>query len=123
MAASVTERLLDASDASALAAAAAARSADPAWVPADAQGLDVDARIAGLAVTVALRRHARGVDPGDSGGVRRAGKDLRAVGLVVGSGGVLRHASAERRTTMLAPVTTDLAGGWKVPEHPVRRGG
>ena len=70
-------------------------------------------------MTVALRRHARGVDPGDSGGVRRPGKDLRAVGLVVGSGGVLRHASAERRTAMLAPVTTDLAGGWKVPERPV----
>jgi uncharacterized protein (TIGR01319 family) len=119
VAAGVAERLLDASDVAAVGAAAAARVADPAWVPADAQGLDDDARIAALAVTVALRRHARGVDPGDSGGVRRAGKDLRAVGLVVGSGGVLRHASAERRTAMLAPVTTDLGGGWKVPEHPV----
>ena len=46
VAAAVTERLLDASDVPALGAAAAARSAEPAWVPPDAQGLDVDARIA-----------------------------------------------------------------------------
>ena len=118
VAASVTERLVDASDVPSLGAAAAARAADPAWVPADASGLDEDARLACLAVTVALRRHARGVDPGDAGGVRRPSKDLRAVGLVVGSGGVLRHASAKRRTAMLQPVTNDLAGGWRVPENP-----
>jgi len=118
VAASVAERLVDASDVPSLGAVAAGRAADPSWVPTDAPGLDDDARLASLAVTVALRRHARGVDPGDSGGVRRPGKDLRGVGLVVGSGGVLRHASATRRTAILQPVTTDLAGGWKVPESP-----
>jgi hypothetical protein len=53
---------------------------------------------------VALRRHARG------------GKDLREVALVVGSGGVLRHATPDRAAAALAPATTDLGGGWAVPE-------
>ena len=57
-------------------------------------------------MTVALRRHARG-----------SGKDLRQVGLVVGSGGVLRHATAGRAAAMLEPATGDLAGGWAVPER------
>jgi uncharacterized protein (TIGR01319 family) len=111
--AAVAERLIATSEQ--LVTAAALRAAAPAWVPTDEAALDDDALLGRLALTVALRRHARGVE---SGGVRRPAKDLRPVRLVVGSGGVLRHASAERRTAILAPATTDLAGGWKVPEHP-----
>jgi hypothetical protein len=39
------------------------------------------------------------------------------VRLVVGSGGVLRHAGAHRRDMILAPLTSDLAGGWRVPDR------
>jgi uncharacterized protein (TIGR01319 family) len=95
-----------------LAEAADARAADPSWVAHDSAGLDDDATLARLAVTVALRRHARGAEG-------RPAKDLRPVRLVVGSGGVLRHASAERRTRILQPAIDDLAGGWKLPEHAV----
>jgi uncharacterized protein (TIGR01319 family) len=51
---------------------------------------EADPQLAALAVAVALRRHARG-EPLMPGGPRRGGRDLRAVRLVVGSGGVLRH--------------------------------
>jgi uncharacterized protein (TIGR01319 family) len=104
--AAIAERLVDGVVADRLRAAAAVRVADPAYLPADEQGRDDDAELARLAVTVALRRHARG-----------GGKDLRQVGLVVGSGGVLRHATEQRAAAVLGPATGDLAGGWAVPEH------
>jgi uncharacterized protein (TIGR01319 family) len=56
-------------------------SEDPARVPDTPSARDLDARLAGWAAREALRRHARGVT------------DLRTVGLVVGSGGALRHAA------------------------------
>jgi uncharacterized protein (TIGR01319 family) len=104
--AAVSERLLDAGDAQVLRAEAVRRVADPAYLPVEEAGRDVDARLGELAVTVALRRHARA-----------AGKDLREVTLVVGSGGVLRHATEPRSSRVLAPATSDRAGGWRLPEH------
>jgi uncharacterized protein (TIGR01319 family) len=104
--AAVAERLIGAADADRLRAAAAVRVADPAYLPEDDRGRDDDAELARIAVTVALRRHARG-----------SSKDLRHVGLVVGSGGVLRHATAGRAAAALAPATADLGGGWTVPER------
>jgi uncharacterized protein (TIGR01319 family) len=93
-------------------AVAAAHAADPGR-PAD-PGTDLP--LAALAATVAVRRHARGEPVGD--GVRRGGRDLRDVSLVIGSGGVLRHAPAADARTVLAAVTGDLAGGWSVPRAP-----
>jgi uncharacterized protein (TIGR01319 family) len=99
------ERLLAAGEEAPLRAAAQMRAADPAYL-ADSDGeRALDARIAELAVTVALRRHGRG------------GKDLREVSLVVGSGGVLRHAADVTRRRILRPAVRDFAGGWPVPEH------
>ena len=103
--AAVAERLLALGEESLLRTSARVRAGDPAYLPPDDAARDDDARLAELAVTVALRRHGRG------------GKDLREVALVVGSGGVLRHASPGRLTRVLAPATGDLAGGWPVPEH------
>jgi uncharacterized protein (TIGR01319 family) len=103
--AAVAERLVDPAEEPRLRAAAKERVADPAYLPDDDAGRDDDARLAQLAVTVALRRHARG------------GKDLREVALVVGSGGVLRHATPARAQRILGPATSDLGGGWPVPEH------
>lgn len=99
------ERLLAAGEEVALRPAAEIRVADPSYLPSSDDERAVDARLAELAATVALRRHGRG------------GKDLRDVRLVVGSGGVLRHGSARLRAQVLEPATTDLGGGWPVPEH------
>jgi uncharacterized protein (TIGR01319 family) len=112
--AAVAEHLVGAADAAVLATAAAARAADPDLLALDSAGRAVDARLAELALTVALRRHAR---PQESGEVRRPGKDLRMVRLVVGSGGVLRYAEPDVLRQILAPARTDHAGGWKVPER------
>ncbi|SCG35143.1 glutamate mutase L [Micromonospora coxensis] len=108
--AAAEERLLAAGEQDVLAAQAAVRAADPGFLPGDDAGRAVDARIAALAATVALRRHARGAATGE-----RAGRDLRDVRLVVGSGGVLRHAPSADAAGVLAAVLADHAGGWPVP--------
>jgi uncharacterized protein (TIGR01319 family) len=104
VAAAVAERLVDEAEASLLRRAADRRAHDPSYLPDDDAEREVDARLAELAVTVALRRHGRG------------GKNLREVRLVVGSGGALRHADAGTRARILGPATSDLGGGWPVPE-------
>jgi uncharacterized protein (TIGR01319 family) len=114
VAAAAAERLVDPDEAHSLATAAELRAADPSWLPADAAGKAMDARLAELAVTVALRRHAR---PQESGEVRTRGKDLRQVRLVLGSGGVLRHGGPEVARAVLRPASADRAGGWRVPER------
>ena len=78
---------------------------------------ETDERIAGLAVAVALRRHARG-EALEPGGPRRGGRDLRAVELVVGSGGVLRHRTHEQANDILNSGLNDHAGGWPLPRSP-----
>ena len=103
--AAVTERLLAVDEERSLRTSAERRARDTAFLPADERDSATDARLAELAVTVALRRHGRG------------GKDLREVALVVGSGGVLRHGSPDLRAQVLRPATHDLSGGWPVPEH------
>ncbi|WP_422756400.1 glutamate mutase L [Micromonospora sp. WMMD708] len=108
--AAVEERLLDAVEQETLGVAAAARAADPGFLPVDGRDRAVEGRIAGLAATVALRRHARGAATGE-----RAGRDLRDVRLLVGSGGVLRHADAGAAVGVLTRVLTDHAGGWPLP--------
>ncbi|MEV1290533.1 glutamate mutase L [Micromonospora sp. NPDC049679] len=108
--AAAAERLLAAGEETPLMAAAAARAADPGFVPADEAQRALDRRIGGLAATVALRRHAR-AEPGGSGG----GRDLRDVRLVIGSGGVLRHAPAVEALAVLGAALSDHAGGWPLP--------
>ncbi len=112
--AAVAERLIDEAEVESLRRAAEQRAANPGLLATDDVGRGIDARLAELALTVALRRHAR---PSDSGPVRFAGKDLRRVRLVVGSGGVLRHAEPALLARILAPARGDHAGGWKVPDH------
>jgi uncharacterized protein (TIGR01319 family) len=68
-------------------------------------------RLAHLAVLTALRRHGRPSRPG------APPRPLREVGLVVGSGGVLRHATQPQRAGVLNSVLTDHPGGWTVPEE------
>ncbi|MEU2614020.1 glutamate mutase L [Micromonospora sp. NPDC007271] len=108
--AAVEERLITAGEAEELTAAAAVRAGDPGFLPAGDADRVADRRIAALAATVAVRRHARGAATGE-----RAGRDLRDVKLVVGSGGVLRHAAAAEAVGVLAAVLGDHAGGWPLP--------
>jgi uncharacterized protein (TIGR01319 family) len=97
-------------DASGLATYAAEVAAGPDLVPAPGSAQDrLDLRLAALAVTVALRRHGRPAGPGADP------RPLRDVGLVVGSGGVLRHHGTPDRLAVLAAATTDHGGGWRVP--------
>jgi uncharacterized protein (TIGR01319 family) len=112
VAAARAERLLADGEEARLTTAAERRVADVGWVPRDPADQEDDARLAELAVTVALRRHARPPSPTSSG------RDLRRVTAVVGSGGALRHAGGDVRARVLAPATHDHAGGWRVPESP-----
>ena len=100
-------RLLDPVAAAQLAGAADRRVADPGLVATDDAERHADARIAALAAMLALRRHSR------------AGRDLREVRLLIGSGGVLRHAGPEQAEAILAAPLTDHAGGWALPHRPV----
>ncbi|MEV5691195.1 glutamate mutase L [Micromonospora globbae] len=108
--AAAEERLLAPGEQEDLARAAAVRAADPGFLPAGEAERAVDRRIAQLAATVAVRRHARGGATGE-----RGGRDLRDVRLLVGSGGVLRHAPAGHAAQVLAAVLADHAGGWALP--------
>ena len=58
------------------------------------------------------------VDP-DGRVVERTGKDLREVALLVGSGGVLRHAAPERVDRLRAGLTGIAPEGFQQPEHPM----
>ena len=77
--------------------------------------------IPSAAAIVALRRHAgrsRVVLGPDGRVVERSGKDLREVTLLVGSGGVLRHAGPGTASRILGGLTGVSPEGWQLPEHP-----
>ena len=86
---------------------AAARAAEPAYLPHDDADRAVDLRLAELAAMVAVRRHGRG-------------RDLSRVRLMVGSGGALRHQSPEA-TAMLKRILDDHAGSWALPRAAIVR--
>ncbi len=115
VAAALSERLLEATPgatagpAEALAAAAAVRRADVGFLPTTAAEVADELELARLAAVVAARRHAR---PGAEGS-----RDLTHVGLLIGSGGVLRHAEPAAARGVLDCVLTDYAGGWRLPER------
>lgn len=68
-----------------------------------------EAGLARVAALVAARRHGRPRGAGDRP------RPLADVGLVLGSGGVLRHGPMELSEGVLCAVTSDHAGGWTVP--------
>lgn len=108
--AAVAERLLG-EEAAGLARYAAAMAADPAALPRDDAEREADTALARLAATVALRRHGRPASPSASP------RPLRDVGLLVGSGGVLRHGAGPVREAVLRPQLADHGGGWAVPDR------
>ena len=66
--------------------------------------------LATTAAVVAVRRHGRPAHPAEKP------RPLAEVSLVVGSGGVLRHAPDGLGRRVLDRVTRDHGGGWRVPE-------
>lgn len=102
--------------------AATRRAEQPSYLPLGDDDRDDDEAIAQLAVGLALRRHAgrsRVVVGPEGRVVERTGTDLREVGLVVASGGVLRHGRPGVATRVLdGSVGADLGGGWQLPEAP-----
>jgi uncharacterized protein (TIGR01319 family) len=123
VAAAQAERLLAPGERDGLAAAARRRAREPEFVPASAPERAVDRRLAELAAVVAVRRHARGEAVAARGGAGYAlrpatpGRDLREVRLLVGSGGVLRHAPAGGGAAVLGAVLADESGGWALPRR------
>jgi uncharacterized protein (TIGR01319 family) len=105
-----------------LEAAVERRVNDPAFVAATAEDLAIDELLARTAITVALRRHAgraQVVTTPAGRVVERTGKDLRALALLVGSGGLLRHGGRDLAERVLAGALVDqTGGGWLVPENP-----
>ena len=105
-----------------LQSAAELRAAEPGLVPRNATEQLEDRQIASAAVALAVRRHAgrqRVVFGPDGRLVERSGKDLRNVDLLVGSGGVFRHASPGEAAEVLSAATGDsVQGGWLLPRHP-----
>ena len=88
---------------------AAAVAREPGHLPVGATEQAFDCALARAAAVVAVRRHARPAAPGASP------RPLSDVRLLVGSGGVLRHASERDRAQVLGAVVADHAGGWRVP--------
>jgi uncharacterized protein (TIGR01319 family) len=78
----------------------------------------VDLALARLAAVLAVRRHALGDPVAGPGSPRRGGRDLREAVLVVGSGGVLRHAPSADAEAVLRAIVTDGPGGWPLPRAP-----
>ncbi|MBO0846989.1 MAG: glutamate mutase L [Nocardioides sp.] len=101
--------------------AAQRRRDDVGFVPDDDTERDLDEELAREAVGLALRRHAgrsKVVVSPEGRVVERSGKDLREVGLVVGSGGVLRHGRPGVADRIFAGSVGEVDGGWQLPRHP-----
>jgi len=97
------------------------RAAEPSFLPETDVEREEDEQIAAAAATLALRRHvgrSRVVVGPEGRVVERTGKDLREVDLLVGSGGVLRHATPAGVRRMLTDLTGVSPAGWQQPEHP-----
>jgi uncharacterized protein (TIGR01319 family) len=97
------------------------RAADPAYLPDAEEASAGDEALATAAAVLAMRRHvgrSRVVLSPEGRVIERTGKDLRAVELLVGSGGVLRAADPARAERILAAATGHDPDGWQLPEDP-----
>jgi uncharacterized protein (TIGR01319 family) len=85
-------------------------SADTGHLAGTERQWAAEEELAATAAVVAVRRHGRPPHPSERP------RPLADVALVVGSGGVLRHAPGGLGDRVLERVTADHGGGWRVPE-------
>lgn len=88
---------------------AARVAADPTLLAVSSADWASEQALAAAAATIAMRRHGRPGHPSEQP------RPLADVQLVLGSGGVLRHSPDAVAAGVLAAVTSDHAGGWRVP--------
>ena len=96
------------------------RTDEVGFIPQSAQEWAEETEIARAAVTLAVRRHAgrsRVVLSPEGRVIERTGKDLREVDLLIGTGGVFRHARGDG-VQILEAATGETTGGWQQPENP-----
>jgi uncharacterized protein (TIGR01319 family) len=96
------------------------RRDDVGFVPEDDAERDLDEELAREAAGLALRRHAgrsKVVVSPEGRVIERTGKDLREVGLLVGSGGVLRHGRPGVAERVFSGSVGEVEGGWQLPQH------
>ena len=96
---------------SALPRYAARLTTAPDHLPTTTEEQQLDLELARLAATIAVRRHGRPAAPGEQP------RPLTDVGLVLGSGGALRHNDTDEVATLLHAVADDTGGGWRTPRH------
>jgi uncharacterized protein (TIGR01319 family) len=104
----------------ALRAAAVRRTGEPSLLAATPAEQEEDVEIAATAASLAMRRHvgrSRVLVGPDGRRVERTGTDLREVGLLVGSGGVLRHATPSDVSRIVGGLVGASPQGWQLPEH------
>jgi uncharacterized protein (TIGR01319 family) len=82
---------------------------DVAHLPGSPGEWESELALATVAAVVAARRHGRAAGP------HEAPRALRDVGILIGSGGVLRHAPTGSAERVLGAVLADHGGGWLVP--------
>ncbi|CAN5478866.1 methylaspartate mutase accessory protein GlmL [soil metagenome] len=80
-------------------------------LPGTDAGRSLDLRLAAHAALLAARRHGRPSAPGGSP------RPLSDVGVLIGSGGVLRHAPQAAARATLRGVVSDIGGGWRPPDQ------
>ena len=97
------------------------RAGDPAYLSGDEAQVAGDEALATAAVVLAMRRHvgrSKVVVSPEGKVVERTGKDLRAISLLIGSGGVLRAADPVAAARVLRAATGRDPDGWQLPESP-----
>ncbi|MEO6790758.1 MAG: glutamate mutase L [Ornithinibacter sp.] len=85
-------------------------ASDTAHLASSAPEWAAEEALAAAATVVAVRRHGRPPHPAERP------RPLAEVVLVLGSGGVLRHAPEGVASRVLAAVVADHGGGWRVPQ-------
>jgi uncharacterized protein (TIGR01319 family) len=91
-------------------------------VPADAHEREIDDRLAGVATTIALRRHAgvmRTVLTPTGAVLRKNGRDLRSATCVIATGGVFAHSNRASEIVREAVGEVHRQGALMAPDVPV----
>ncbi|GAB3228351.1 methylaspartate mutase accessory protein GlmL [Glycomyces halotolerans] len=91
------------------------RAEHPDYRPDTEAEQTADAELSALAARIAVGRHARGERIGGPTEPLRGGKDLAAVELVIGSGGILRRDPEAAAVWLREAVCGHTAGGFRPP--------